>query len=47
MIDIEELIKQVVERLKKIDSEKIILFGSYAYDNPLEILLQLKQKTFK
>ena len=36
MIDIEELKKQLVERLKKIDPEKIILFGSYAYGNPDE-----------
>jgi len=34
LIDISELSKQIVERLKFMDFEKIILFGSYAYGKP-------------
>ena len=36
MIDIEALKKEIVERLKPLNPEKIILFGSYAYGNPSE-----------
>ena len=36
MIDIEELKPQIVERLKPLKPEKIILFGSYAYGMPNE-----------
>ena len=36
MIDIETLKKEIVERLKPLNPEKIILFGSYAYGNPSE-----------
>ncbi len=36
MIDIEKLKLDLVERLKKIDPEKVILFGSYAYGTPTE-----------
>jgi len=36
MIDIEKLKKEIVERLKPLNLEKIILFGSYAYGNPNE-----------
>ena len=31
MIDIEKLKDEIVERLKPLESDKIILFGSYAY----------------
>lgn len=34
MIDIEELKPLIVERLKPLNPEKIILFGSYAYGTP-------------
>jgi predicted nucleotidyltransferase len=34
MINIEEIKLEIVQRLKKINPEKIILFGSYAYGNP-------------
>jgi len=34
MIDIEELKPLIVERLKPLNPNKIILFGSYAYDTP-------------
>ena len=36
MIDIEALKPQIVERLKPLNPEKIILFGSYAYGTPNE-----------
>ena len=36
MIDIEKLKPLIVERLKPLDPEKIILFGSYAYGTPNE-----------
>lgn len=36
MIDISELESKIVERLKPLDPEKIILFGSYASGNPRE-----------
>lgn len=35
-IDIEKLEKEIVERLKPLDPDKIILFGSYAYGEPNE-----------
>ena len=34
MIDIEKLKKEIVERLKPLNPDKIILFGSYAYGTP-------------
>lgn len=36
MIDIEVLKHEIVERLKPLEPEKIILFGSYAYGTPNE-----------
>ncbi len=36
MINIRELESKIVERLKPLDPEKIILFGSYASGNPGE-----------
>lgn len=36
MIDIEELKPLIVERLKSLNPDKIILFGSYAYGTPTE-----------
>jgi len=36
MIDIEELKPQIIERLKPLKPNKIILFGSYAYGTPNE-----------
>jgi predicted nucleotidyltransferase len=36
MIDIEELKPLIVERLKPLNPDKIILFGSYAYGSPNE-----------
>ncbi len=36
MIDIEKIKIEIVERLKPLNPEKIILFGSYAYGNPTE-----------
>ncbi len=36
MIDIEKLKPEIVERLKPLKPDKIILFGSYAYGNPTE-----------
>ena len=36
MIDIEVLKREIVERLKPLDPDKIILFGSYAYGTPTE-----------
>ena len=36
MIDIEELKPQIIERLKSLNPDKIILFGSYAYGTPNE-----------
>lgn len=35
-IDIEKLKKEIVERLKPLNPDKIILFGSYAHGNPDE-----------
>ena len=35
-VDIEELKTEIVERLKPLDPDKIILFGSYAYGEPNE-----------
>lgn len=36
MIDIDVLKDEIIERLKPLDPDKIILFGSYAYGNPTE-----------
>lgn len=36
MINIEELKPQIIERLKPLNPDKIILFGSYAYGTPTE-----------
>lgn len=36
MVDIQKIEKEIVERLKPLDPEKIILFGSYACGNPTE-----------
>lgn len=36
MIDIEELKPLIVKRLKPLNPDKIILFGSYAYGTPTE-----------
>jgi len=36
MIDIEELKPLIIERLKPLNPNKIILFGSYAYGTPTE-----------
>jgi len=36
MIDIEELKHEIVEKLKPLDPDKVILFGSYAYGTPNE-----------
>ena len=36
MVDIEVLKKEIVERLKPLNPDKIILFGSYAYGNPTQ-----------
>ena len=36
MVDIEKLIPEIVERLKPLKPDKIILFGSYAYGEPTE-----------
>jgi predicted nucleotidyltransferase len=36
MVDIEKLKCEIVERLKPLDLDKIILFGSYAYGTPDE-----------
>lgn len=36
MIDIEELKPLIVERLKPLNPDKIILFGSFAYGTPTE-----------
>jgi predicted nucleotidyltransferase len=36
MIDIEKLKPQIIEPLKSLEPEKIILFGSYAYGTPNE-----------
>ncbi|WOE69065.1 nucleotidyltransferase domain-containing protein [Hydrogenimonas thermophila] len=35
-IEIEKLKQEIVERLKPLEPEKIILFGSYAYGEPNE-----------
>ena len=36
MIDIEKLKPEIIERLKPLNPDKIILFGSYAYGTPNE-----------
>lgn len=36
MINIEEISIEIVERLKPLDPDRIILFGSYAYGTPTE-----------
>jgi predicted nucleotidyltransferase len=36
MVDIEVLKHEIIERLKPLDPDKIILFGSYAYGTPNE-----------
>lgn len=36
MVNIEELKHEIVEKLKPLDPEKVILFGSYAYGTPTE-----------
>ena len=51
MVDIEKLKDEIVERLKPLDPDKVILFGSYAYGTPNEDsdidLFLLKDKTDK
>ena len=34
MIDIEQIKSEIVDRLKPLNPNKIILFGSYAYSTP-------------
>ncbi|MEA2019014.1 MAG: nucleotidyltransferase domain-containing protein [Campylobacterota bacterium] len=34
MVDIEEIKDEIVERLKPLNPDKVILFGSYAYGTP-------------
>ena len=34
MVDIENLKPEIIDRLKPLKPDKIILFGSYAYGNP-------------
>jgi len=36
MVDIEKITPEIVERLRYLNPEKIILFGSYAYGTPNE-----------
>ncbi len=36
MLNIEKLKSEIVERLKPLDPDKIILFGSFAYGTPTE-----------
>jgi len=36
MVDIEQLKYEIVEKLKPLDPDKVILFGSYAYGTPNE-----------
>ncbi len=36
MVNIEELQDEIIKRLKPLEPDKIILFGSYAYGNPDE-----------
>ena len=36
MVDIKKIQAEIVERLKPLEPEKIILFGSYAYGSPTE-----------
>ena len=36
MIDIEQVKKEIIELLKPLDLERVILFGSYAYGTPNE-----------
>ncbi|RMF37149.1 MAG: nucleotidyltransferase domain-containing protein [Chloroflexi bacterium] len=36
MVDIEALKREILERLRPLDPERVILFGSYAYGNPTE-----------
>ena len=36
MVDIEKLKPLIIERLKPLNPDKIILFGSYAYGKPNE-----------
>ena len=36
MVDIEKVKHEIVERLKPLNPDKIILFGSYAYGTPTE-----------
>lgn len=36
MVDIEKLKEEILERLRPLDPERVILFGSYACGNPTE-----------
>jgi predicted nucleotidyltransferase len=36
MVDIEKIKPEIIEKLKPLDPDKIILFGSYAYGEPNE-----------
>jgi predicted nucleotidyltransferase len=36
MVDIEELKQEILERLRPLNPERVILFGSYAHGNPTE-----------
>ena len=36
MVDIEIVKHEIIERLKSLDPQKIILFGSYAYGTPTQ-----------
>mgnify|MGYP000386243254 FL=1 len=35
-MEIQELKREILERLQPLDPERVILFGSYAYGNPTE-----------
>lgn len=35
-VEIQELKREILERLQPLDPERVILFGSYAYGNPTE-----------
>jgi predicted nucleotidyltransferase len=36
ILDIEKIKDEIIERLKPLDPDKVILFGSYAYGTPTE-----------
>ena len=47
MVNITKISGEIVERLKSLEPDKIILFGSYAYGNPTEEIKKWEDYFYK